>query len=249
MVAFRLEIKSYGKGRAADRVRYALKPKQADGSDILGHGHFNLPNFARNDPVEYFRNSDLYERKNGSAGRQMTIWLPAELPDDANVKLAAKLAHTLAGPRPTMYSVHKRHGSISGTDHPHVHVVSGDRVDDGLERDAKRHFSRALAADPSLGGAKKLSGGRTPGEMAEDVRQKRKTAGDLINAALAAHGLSGRVDPRSMRERGITRPWEPTLRQSQIRALSDDQKTEIQRRRVATKALKKDNYSPREESN
>lgn len=239
MTAFRFEIKSYGRGKAAGRVRYALTPKTPDGSDILSVGHFNLPTFSGNDPVEYFQQSDLHERKNGAAARQMTIWLPAELPDNDNVRLAERLAKALAGQRPSLYAVHKTRGSISGTDHPHVHIVSGDRALDGVEREAKLHFSRASASDPGRGGAKKLSGGQTPGEMASDLRQKRELASDLINEALTTCGLPNRVDPRSMKERGITKKWEQPLQQSQIRKLTQEQKLEIQRRRQSTGAKQK----------
>jgi hypothetical protein len=110
-----------------------------------------------------------------------------------------------------------------------------DRADDGIERTKESHFQRYNAVHPEKGGARKLSGGRTPAEVFNAARGTRKRIADTINEALEAHGFAERVDSRSLAERGIKRVPERPLGAKAVKHLAADARADIVRARAAAK--------------
>ena len=99
-----------------------------------------------------------------------------------------------------------------------------DRIPDGIERTEKQSFARYNRKKPELGGCRKDSGGKTSIELRDDVIATRKKIATLQNEALAAHGHDGRVDHRSLKDRGSSRAPEPRLGPAGVRQLSDTQR-------------------------
>jgi hypothetical protein len=124
-------------------------------------------------------------------------------------------------------AIHEKIGSISGERHPHAHAMSSDRSDDGITRTKETHFIRYNAANPERGGARKLSGGITPGEVFRKMRETRKQIATAINAALEEHGVLQRVDHRSLKERGIDRKAERPLGARRANTLTPEARTAI----------------------
>lgn len=221
MAVFRLEVKSYPKGKAEPRSCYINRHGLQGVTDLVVRGHFNMPSFATNRPRLFWSAADKFERSNGSAGRGITISLPNVFSDERNITLTHRLAHHIAGPRPCEFVLHRPKGSISGTDHPHAHIMISDRGLDGVERPAEQFFSRANSKDPTTGGARKLSGGKTSKQMALQLHQTKAEVASIINEVLAESGFSERVDHRSNKERGILKAPEKRLHPAAVRQLSE----------------------------
>jgi len=159
---FRHEIKSGRKGSGFDNAQYVAREGKYRHLGGLVHLEFgNLPKFAP-DPFFLFRAADNHERRNGSVYREHLITLPQGLTRDQYIEIARELAKDLAGPRPTILAIHDKESSIEQVENPHLHLVTSDRIPDGIERSAKQHFKRAHPTRPELGGCKKHSGGLEP---------------------------------------------------------------------------------------
>ncbi len=227
MATFRLGVKTFRKGTAALHSRYISRQTQGGAQDLVVRGHLNMPSFANNDPHIFWKAADKYERTNGSAAREHVVSLPKELPKEQNTALAMRLVHLLAGDRPCEFALHSPLGSISGEDHPHVHIQTSDRQFDGIDRPAERYFRRPNPAAPALGGVRKLSGGKSPMQMRTELEETKKRVADEINRKLAEFGLNERVDHRSNIDRGIQKTPERRLHPAAIRKLSDHERESI----------------------
>lgn len=205
MANFHHQIKCSKPGDALRKCRYVTR----DGWRDCPKAHElqlcqvkNLPACAQS-PAEFFRAADKYERKNGAACRELEISLPRELPFEENVKLGTRIADKILGLRPRVMAFHESTNKKTGEANPHVHVVYSDRPCDGLPRSLDQYFKRANPNSPEDGGARKLSGGKTPGEMGAEARAMRQTVAELTNDALMENGYDARVDHRSHAERGL----------------------------------------------
>ena len=97
------------------------------------------------------------------------------------------------------------------------------------------YFPRHNPVNPEKGGARKLSGGKTPSEIFGTARETRKTIANCINAALQEHGIPQRVDPRSLKARGIKRKAEKRLGVKVVKALTPKGRVAILKARAASK--------------
>lgn len=231
MAVFRLGVKTFRKGTAARHANYISRRNGNEASDLISRGHMNMPSFSNNDPRVFWEAADKHERANGSAAREYVISLPQELPDEKNAALALRLVHLLASDRPCEFALHKPLGSISGQEHPHVHIQSSERLLDGIDRTAEQHFRRANPKAPAQGGARKQSGGKTPRQMRIELQKTREQVADEINHAMAEVGLSQRVDHRSHKDRGIQKTPERRLHPAAVRQLSEDERELIRQTR------------------
>jgi len=236
MAAFRLGVKTFHKGAAASHSQYISRQKINGPQDLITRGHQNLPPFANDDAQTFWKAADKYERANGSAAREYVVSLPKELPDEQNVALALRLVHLLASNRPCEFALHRPVGAISGEEHPHVHIQTSERPSDGIDRTPEQHFRRANAENPALGGARKLSGGKTPLQMKIELQKTRAQVAEEINRTLSEAGLPQRVDHRSNREKGIQKTPERRLHPAAVRQLSEHERELIrQARRLGSK--------------
>lgn len=205
MANFHNQIKCFKPGGALRKCRYLTR----DGWRDCPKAHElqlcqvkNLPACAQT-PAEFFRAADQHERKNGAACRELEISLPRELPFEKNVELGTRIADKILGPRPRLLAFHESTNRDTGEVNPHVHVIYSDRPCDGIPRSLDQYFKRANPISPADGGARKLSGGKTPGEMGAEARAMRQTVAELTNDALTENGHEARVDHRSHEERGL----------------------------------------------
>lgn len=234
MASFHLEIKSGRNGY--DHANYiARKGFHAKREDLVTTGHGNLPAWAGDDPSNFWKAAEKYERRNGAVYREVTISLPIELSTEQNVALAADLVAKLAAGKPNQHAIHAPQSSIAGEANPHLHLMSSDRVDDGIDRPADRSFKRPNAKDPAKGGRRKSSGGRNRMEMRDELIATRKLVAETINHHLAINGHVVRVDHRAHRERGIRKAAERYLGPAKIRGMSPFEKSSFVSSRQASR--------------
>ena len=230
MASFHFEIKSGRNG--CDHANYiARKGFHAKREDLVTTGHGNLPAWAGDDPSSFWKAAEKYERRNGAVYREVTISLPIELSTEQNVALAADLVAKLAGGKPNQHAIHAPQSSIAGEANPHLHLMSSDRVDDGIDRPADRSFKRPNAKDPAKGGRRKSSGGRNRMEMRDELIATRKLVAETINHHLAINGHETRVDHRTLKARGVSRKAERYLGPAKIRGMSDQEKADVTSKR------------------
>jgi len=237
MAAFHASFKSDKPGTARTEFEYITRQGDISLSkkeELLWWTSKNIPTWASG-PKEFFAAADQHERANGAAYRELEINLPKELPLERNIALSEAIAETLLGPRPVVLAIHEKVSEVGAEPHPHLHAMYSDRPDDGIQRTAETHFRRSNAADPTKGGARKLSGGLTPSEVFTQAREDRKLIASKINEALQEHGVAGRVDSRSLKDRGINREPERYLGVKGAKNLTAEERGAIRQRRAAAK--------------
>jgi hypothetical protein len=169
--------------------------------DVVATGCGNLPAFCHGDPGVLLRASDQYERKGGSAARHLTVTLPRELRLPGWIGFVERLIQKDIAARPYQYAIHVPRADVPGESHPHVHILYCDRIPDGIEREPEAFFSRSNPGDPTRGGCRKASGGKSLMQMRIEVVERRSLCAELLNEALEAEGHSARVDHRPKRQR------------------------------------------------
>lgn len=225
MATFHFEIKSGRKGTASDHADYiARNGFHRKREDLVDADHGNLPSWTGDDPKALWIAADRYERKNGAAYREAIIALPSELTAEQNAALVADVVTKLTLGKPYQFAIHAPSSSLEGESNPHVHLMTCDRVDDGIDRPAERFFSRHNAKCPEDGGRKKATGGRNRMQLRDEVIAMRKTLADTINDHLAMNGHVARVDHRTLKEQGIARSAERHLGPARIRGMSPQDK-------------------------
>jgi len=227
MIPYHFEIKSGARGTASEFTNYITRMgSHSEREDLIATEHGNMPEWAENDPKLFFKASDKYERKNGSAFRAMTFNLPKGLTTEQCKTLALDITGALAGDKPYLIAIHAPVSSLAGESHPHGHLMVSDRMPDGIERSPEQTFKRFNRAHPERGGREKGSGGKNRMEQREWVVAQRKIVADLTNAALARHGHWERVDHRTLRDQGLRRKPERYLGPARIRTMSAEEKTQ-----------------------
>lgn len=185
-----------------------------------------MPEWAGDDPKLFWSAADKHERANGAVYREHEITLPSELSTEQQVELADRLAKNLAGKKPYQYALHAPEGKLGGDPNPHIHLMCSDRLPDGTPRTPEQTFARYNAKNPSAGGCRKDSGGKSPMELKQQVTAQRKLVADTQNQFLAENGYSARVDHRSLRDQGITRSPERHLGQRFVKEMADAEKSQ-----------------------
>ena len=224
MASFQFEIQSGRNGyeHSCYVARYGFHGKR---EDLVTSGHGNLPAWAEDDPKKLWKAAEKFERKNGAVYREVIIALPGELNIEQNNGLVADIVSKLAPGRPYQAAIHAPKSSLEGEFNPHLHLMTSDRVDDGIERPAERFFSRYNAINPEQGGRRKASGGRNRMQVRDELIGKRKMVADTINHHLAIHGYEARVDHRRLKEQGVSRKAERHLGPARIRGMSATEKS------------------------
>lgn len=227
MATFHVQIKSGGKGTAGDHADYIARNGFHRKRDDLVHAsHGNLPRWAANDPKVMWRAADKYERKNGAAYREAIIALPAELTAEQNAALVDDIVAKLTPGKPYQFAIHAPSSSLEGQTNPHLHLMTCDRTDDGIERSSERFFTRYNSKRPEDGGRRKASGGRNRMQLRDEVIAMRKSVADTINKHLEINGHAARVDHRTLKEQGADRRAERHLGPARIRGMSPQEKAQ-----------------------
>lgn len=207
MATYHLTIKNGRKGSATEHSQYITRSGKyetpEDESDLVATSFGNLPDWANNQPLEFWKGADKHERQNGAAYRELEVALPIELTEAQQKELVERLIKDVIGKKPYEYGIHNPEAAIEGGEQPHAHIIYSDRLPDGIKRSPDQHFKRHQPKQPDKGGCKKDSGGQTPAAMRDKALTVRRTWADLQNETLAKYGHDVRVDHRSYAERGI----------------------------------------------
>lgn len=187
-------------------------------------GYGNLPQWARDQSVIFWKASDKYERANGAAYRELVIALPHELSLEQLREIVKRLISELIGAKPYQYAVHAPVSSLQGESNPHVHLMYSDRLPDGIARSEAQTFSRFNRSNPEQGGCRKGSGGKTRMQVRDELIARRKVASDIQNGFLASHGHAARVDHRTLKAQGNERDPERHLGPAKINHMSTEEK-------------------------
>lgn len=192
-----------------------------------------MPSWTGDDPTNFWRAGDRYERANGAVYRETEISLPSELTQEQQIELAEELTRGLAGPKPYQLAIHSTPSALERVMNTHMHLMRSDRVPDGIPRTESEFFRRANSKRPEAGGAKKESGGKNQFEMRSQIREQRRRTATIINNALEKHGHDERVDHRSLKEREIDRVPERYLGPAHVRRMTSESKQDyIAKRRL-----------------
>lgn len=232
-----MRITSGKPGTASRHVKYILRKGEfsshSKSNDLVQSFSGNLPPNV-SDPVQFFSAADKGERKNGAAYREMVLAVPRELTDQQNVELGREFIAVVLPGRPYVCAYHKSIASLDRGLNPHFHIVYSDRIMDGIEREPEAYFHRFNKRHPAQGGCKKASGGQSPVELREELKEVRSTWAELQNTKLQESGHQPRMDPRSHFERGLKTLPEIHLGPAHIRGLTDAQKEEIRDSRASS---------------
>jgi hypothetical protein len=228
MATYHFSIKSGKRGKAQNHAVYIAREgkhsKDQIESDLIAKSSGNLPAWANDNPVEFWKAADKHERINGAAYRELEVALPSELTDEQNLKLVQELIKLEIQDKPYQFAIHAPKAALGEVDQPHAHIMFSDRLADGIERKPEQHFKRYNPRDPSRGGCKKDSGGKEKAVLKNELLTIRENWAELQNQALAEHGHDARVDHRSNKQRGITKPAERHLGQAGVKLMTAEDK-------------------------
>ena len=217
MASYHLSVGVGKKGSGGSHASYVSRTDEYENfkgrEELVFSEHGNMPSWAEHDPTEFFRQADLYERKNGSVYREYEIAIPNELTSEQQIEFVKEFVQQEIGKdHPYLYGIHNHRATIDGEmEQPHAHIMFSDRKLDGIERNPEEFFKRYNSKNPEKGGCQKANTAATPTERKEKLVALRERFATLQNAHLEKHGHEGSVDHRSLKDRGITRPPEKHL--------------------------------------
>lgn len=244
MASYHCQAKIGGKGSGGSHAEYIAREGKYSGydryEDLAAAGSGNMPNWAKEQPVDFWKSADEHERKNGSVYRELEIALPRELSLEQNKLLLADFIKREIGDKHAyQWAIHDKKAALEKGDQTHAHIMVSQRIVDGLDRDPDQYFKRYNAKNPEKGGARKDSG-KHPAELTAELLVTRKLWADVQNEHLAKHGHSVHVDYRSLEDQGIDRIPEPhfgpdraaKMTQAEIALLLETRQIEGQRQRA-----------------
>ena len=163
-----------------------------DAEDLAYRESGNMPEWAEDDPRQYWAAADEHERANGRLFVQVEFALPRELDDRQQREVASSFAADLTGGERLPYTLAIHRGGVN----PHAHLMISERGLDGHDRDAVTWFKRANTKDPEKGGAKKTST-LSSREWLEETRERWA---DRANEALERAGFTERISEATLKE-------------------------------------------------
>ena len=169
---------------------------EKDGEELEHKEHGNLPEWAEDDPGEYWEAADKHERSNGRLYSEVQFALPKELNEAERWAAASNFAAQLTGPEKLPYTLAIHRGGAEG-ENPHAHLMYSERGNDGIERSAEQWFRRYNGKAPETGGARKSRSAKAGDWLANTRKAWEQTA----NQALERAGREERIDGRSLAER------------------------------------------------
>jgi hypothetical protein len=213
MASFHCSVKSgkSGSGGAhADYIERDGKYKSKSKDDLEHVERGNMPEFAAENPSEFWKAADQYERANGAAYREYEIALPRELTKEQRLELVREfVAQEIGDKHAYTFAIHNPIAAIDGGEQPHAHIMFSERTNDGINRPAEQYFKRWNAKNPERGGCQKSNTAKTPTERKADLVALRERFAELQNKHLAKAGHQVRVTHLSLKDQGIDRLAEP----------------------------------------
>ncbi|EHT4428669.1 MobA/MobL family protein [Klebsiella pneumoniae] len=212
MAIARLSMKAGMKGRGADHSayisregKYANRLERGERLEATDHG--NMPEWAKDNPQQFWLAADAYERKNGTSYREMEIALPRELDSEQREALVRDWTEQELGDKHAyQWAIHVP-TAADGGEQPHVHLMFSERQRDGIERDPEQYFKRYNSRNPEAGGARKGYGEhggqpRTLEQRREELVALRGRWEAKANEHLERAGQRERIDMRSYTAQG-----------------------------------------------
>jgi len=169
--------------------------------DLIYSASGNMPSFAKDNPKDFWKSADEFERANARVCTEIEFALPRELNLEQQKELITEFInknldndnHKLT----YSYAIH----NDKNNHNPHCHLIFSERNNDGIERTADQYFRRANNKAPEKGGAKKS-------EYANKkyfVQEVRTSWRELANEHLAKAGFKNTIDERTLEAQGIDR--------------------------------------------
>ena len=187
------------KGKAAPHADYIMREgKYAEyaerkGDHLVAVESGNMPQWAVDNPREFWKAADQYERANGTTYREFEFALPRELDRDQRLALVREWAKDELGDKHAYtFAIHEAKAADGGIQ-PHVHMMFSERQQDGIERSPEQYFKRANKAHPERGGCAKGYGKNagktlTASERSEELKALRGRWQSLTNLRLRRAG-------------------------------------------------------------
>ena len=159
----------------------------------------NMPEFAKKNPLDYWKAADEFTRVNGRAYEEIEVALPQELSHEENIELVKSfIASELGTQHAYTFAIHdKPVANDPAQRQVHAHIMFSPKVQDGIERPCEQFFKRYNAKAPERGGARndtRFSG--THGKEALLALRKRWEL--AVNRAYEERGMEQRVSAQSL---------------------------------------------------
>ena len=196
MAIYHLSVKSGsrdGGHSARARAQYIVREgKDEKDRDELAHSESgNMPEWAEDDPLQYWAAADAHERVNGRLFVEVECALPKELNEAEQRTLARGFAAELTGQERLPYTMALRRGA---GENPCLRLMISERGLDGHDRDAELWFKRHNRKAPEKGGTRKTRSFKGKAWLENTRRGWARAA----NRALEAAGRAERIDHRSL---------------------------------------------------
>lgn len=164
-------------------------------------GH--MPAWAVDDPRDFWKAADLFERANARLYVSADFALPRGLSAEDRLELTRAFVHDMTDEErfPYTFAIHAGLGPNGEEHNPHAHLMFSERGNDGLDRDRTLWFRQAHPREPEHGGTRKS----TALHAHDWIERAREHWAGLINKMLEEHGRSDRVDHRSYERQGVDR--------------------------------------------
>lgn len=208
---FTAKAGSKGKGASASiHAEYILRlGKYSNRGDLGSTGFGNMPVWACDNPVEFWRTADLNERQNGVVYREHELALPLEASLEEQIAIIENWCQKHYNNHAYLYAIHIKEGN------PHCHIMICDRRQDGIERGPELYFKRQASSyrdwktkelkksDPAKGGCPKSEFWNGKDRDRNLVKLRKSWAAEQ-NRFYQSKGLDVRVDHRSLKEQQNT---------------------------------------------
>lgn len=201
MASYHAEIKHGKNGKEhADYIQ--REGKYATGEraqQLIYKEHGNLPEWANDNPSEFFGKAEEGEGANRRVYTEIEIALPNELNKEQQIELVKEIAQKEVGPdKAYVLAIHEDSATLDPEKkNPHAHIQFSERKNDGIERGPDQYFKRYNAKHPERGGAQK-DGRLVDKGRKQIVREIRSDIEKIQNNALEKAGHEVRVDCRSL---------------------------------------------------
>jgi|CZCB01.1.fsa_nt_gi hypothetical protein len=197
MATYHFSTKLGMKGNGFNHAKYICregKYKEKEDMEYIEHG--NMPEWAKDRPIEFWRAADEYERANGRVYREIEIALPNELTSEQRRELVQEfIKDTIGENHPYTLAIHCPKAALKqDVEQPHAHIMFCERMNDGIVRSQEQYFKRANTKNPELGGAKK----DIRWNKKETLEHLREQWAEYQNRKLEKYGHEIRVDHRSL---------------------------------------------------
>ena len=191
-------------GKHADYVQCEGRYKgKLEEREHVEHG--NMPTWAQDNPKDFWKAADEFERANGQTYKEIEVALPRELTTGQRQELVREFVNKELSAHAYTWAIHNKKAS-DGQMQPHAHIMFSPRQQDKIERSREQYFKRANGKEPAKGGCKKSD--RWAGSLsvqAKNVEKVRERWAVAVNRSYEKAGRVEKVDHRSLADQGIDR--------------------------------------------